>query len=279
MSESSNNIQLGIVDAVSEENYHGGAGISRSDLMSMSRSVHHFFAKKDQKPKDAPALRFGTAVHLAILEPDRYDAKYQLVNKVDKRTKEYKEIVEAGFEALSFSDHDRIMAIKASLESNPLTKNLFNDGKAEQTLYWNEPNHDVLCKARIDYLRKDGIAVDLKTTLDASPQSFRKTLANYSYDVQAAHYLAGLNNCLGETFKDFLFVAVEKEPPFGVAVYRIDDASVEAGEEIRQRLLKRYVDFMKDTKQLQNKSCYPQKVMSISLPAYGFDINSRIGDE
>ena len=64
--------------------------------------------------------------------------------------------------------------------------------------------------------------VDIKTTVDASPSGFDKQVWQYGYGIQDAFYrrvcsLAGLD------VDDFIFVAVEKQPPYVVAVHVLSD--------------------------------------------------------
>ena len=56
----------------------------------------------------------------------------------------------------------------------------------------------------------------------------------FRYDVQAAWYLDGVNQGFAkgeQMFATFIFIAVEKEPPYGVGVYQLDEADVISGRE------------------------------------------------
>ena len=64
----------------------------------------------------------------------------------------------------------------------------------------------------------------MKTTEDASPRGFQNSLAKFRYHVQAAWYLRGL-----EGAEEFVFIAVEKKPPYLVAVYQASAAVIAAG--------------------------------------------------
>jgi exodeoxyribonuclease VIII len=73
------------------------------------------------------------------------------------------------------------------------------------------------------------LIIDLKTTDDASPKAFGRSAMKYRYDVQAAFYIdlyEAHYNCKCE---GFIFIAVEKTPPFGVGVYVIEDEDIERG--------------------------------------------------
>jgi exodeoxyribonuclease VIII len=54
---------------------------------------------------------------------------------------------------------------------------------------------------------------------------FKKSIKTYSYDLQNVHYDWLLKNA-GKEVNKFYFLAVEKEPPFAVGVYFINDKSL-----------------------------------------------------
>jgi exodeoxyribonuclease VIII len=74
-----------------------------------------------------------------------------------------------------------------------------------------------------------GVIVDLKTTRDASPDGFAKSVAQYRYHVQAAFYSDGYRAAFGEAPRGFVFIAVETEPPYLVAVYVASETMAQRG--------------------------------------------------
>lgn len=70
------------------------------------------------------------------------------------------------------------------------------------------PTTGLMLKCKFDWLRFDDDAVDVKTSLSASPYKFRQKLFDLHYDLQQAFYMyvAGL---AGITIGTFTFVAVE----------------------------------------------------------------------
>jgi hypothetical protein len=105
-------------------------------------------------------------------------------------------------------------------------------GKAEQSYFWTDVETREECKCRPDWHSADGkIIVDVKTTEDASPGKFlRSSVLGWRYHVQAAFYMQGL-----PTAEVFLFVVVEKKPPFAVAVYSLPQKLIDRGLEVLQR--------------------------------------------
>jgi len=233
---------------LSNEAYHADtSAISKSGLDLIHRSPAHYYAAKldpdrPAEKKDTPALRFGRAFHTLVLEPDLFFQEYAVLpEKVDRRTKAGKEAwaeFEAelgGREALTAEDGQRLGAMAAAVRAHPAAKLLLSDGVAEQSAVWDDFMTGARCKCRMDWWRgrrgrgPQRIAVDLKTTLNASRFAFRKSVVDYRYHVQAAFYSDGWKAVTDDEVRAFLLIAVEKDPPYGVAVYQLDEELVEAG--------------------------------------------------
>lgn len=140
-------------------------------------------------------------------------------------------------------------AMAAAVEGHPLAASLFlsQPGDPELSAYWTDPATGVLCRCRPDWWRADGVLVDVKTTEDASPENFARSINNYRYHVQAAYYLDGVREAVRQNPgclppgviepREIVFLAIEKKAPHAVAVYRIDDEALEIGRrEYRQDL-------------------------------------------
>jgi exodeoxyribonuclease VIII len=109
-----------------------------------------------------------------------------------------------------------------------------DNARTEVSLFANGED-GVLRKARIDALPEGGnVIVDIKSCQSADPDLMAKSVASYRYDVQAAYYL-DLCQLLGLDKTEFLFVCVEKQPPYAVAVYALDQQAIEWGRKQYQR--------------------------------------------
>ena len=138
-------------------------------------------------------------------------------------------------------DWDTAMAMRQAVWSHPASKSLLKrKGKTEQSLTWHHPV-GVDCKGRIDLLldgkgRQKPMIVDLKTTLDASPEGFARSVAKYGYHVQAAFYKDGMKH--GENRNcAFAIIAVEKAEPYAVGVYVLDDTAISQGRKDYEKVL------------------------------------------
>jgi exodeoxyribonuclease VIII len=110
-----------------------------------------------------------------------------------------------------------------------------------------------------------GIIPDLKSCLDASPEEFAKTIFNMDYHIQAAMYVDGLkaNNI---DAKVFVFVAVEKEPPFAVGVYVLDNDYIEIGRQQYKKALQILAQCIKDNKY----PAYSEDIVELKPPRWAF---------
>ena len=228
---------------VLESVYRADKAIAASDLKyAVSNGLQAFHTYKygiDNPPRVAtPAMKFGSMFHKAILEPKDFANCYQLLD--DKRSKRGKELALAfqtrGIETYTSTEFDTIAAIRKSLEKNAfVSKYLINDieGASEQSYWWTHKATSLQCKCRCDYVIHSDMVIDLKTTGEggASPDAFTRTIVNFKYHLQAAHYLQG-TGC-----KKFVFVAVEKVFPYTVAVYELSGSFIEKGFQLQEQTL------------------------------------------
>jgi exodeoxyribonuclease VIII len=88
----------------------------------------------------------------------------------------------------------------------------------------------IRCKIRIDYWLPDiELALDWKSTQDARPESFARSIATYHYHRQQAMYLRGLR-ANGIAAPRFRFVAQEKDGAFDFKVYALSSMDVAEGD-------------------------------------------------
>ena len=61
----------GIYRDISNSEYHSGEGLAASHFRELLRSPLHYITRVNTSSKETPAMKLGTAVHCAILEPER----------------------------------------------------------------------------------------------------------------------------------------------------------------------------------------------------------------
>jgi exodeoxyribonuclease VIII len=193
---------------------------------------------------------------------------------IDRRTTKGKEqyallLEEADLKCaqlISADDYKTVMNIMQSCRSHPMSKHLFSDGIAEQSVFWEDAETGVLCKARPDWLLggANPAILDLKSTEDASPDGFMRSAYTYRYHVQAAWYLDGLEAATGQKPDVFMFLAVEKKYPHAVAFYYADDAMLSVGRAEYRKALRTYAECMKTNVW----PGYEGKLRPLSLPRW-----------
>lgn len=232
--------------ALSNSDYHAHPAISKSHLDKVAKSPAHYwehYLSPDRVPQEpTPAMILGTALHTAVLEPQLWDQQFAVPPQAfDRRTKVGKELAQA-FEAeaegktvLTPDDADRIRRMADAVHRHPASSFLLElPGIREASYFWPDFDTGLECKCRPDWHSKDHrIIVDVKTTEDASPRGFAKSVANFRYHVQAFWYQRPFPEA-----EQFLFIAVEKSPPYLVAVYAATPAMVAAGGRAADRDLR-----------------------------------------
>jgi hypothetical protein len=257
---------------LSNEQYHADPSVSASHLHAVAKSPYHYWSRyldPNRSPVEpTAAMRLGSLVHCAVLEPEDLLQRYGVCGP--RNTKAGKEqadrMADAGIEAVSQSDMALALSMAASVRVHPAASALLAQGKAEQSFWWDDASTGLRCKCRPDWYY-GATVVDLKTTTDASPSSFARSIATFRYHVQASHYLAGLHGA-----ERFVFIAVEKTAPYAVAVYELDAAALAAGDELRQRDMRVIAD-CQATKEWPG---YGDDCQTLSLPSWALTANPTI---
>jgi hypothetical protein len=254
---------------ISNADYHADPAISASHLHAVAVSPYHYrkrYLDPDRQPLEpTAAMRFGSLAHCATLEPNDLLQRYGVCGP--RNTKAGKEQAAAmaadGIEAVSEADMVVALSIAAAVRDHPAAAALLASGAAEQSIWWDDAATGLRCKCRPDWL--DGTTVvDLKTTTDASPAGFARSVAAYRYHVQAAHYLAGLGA------ERFIFIAAEKTYPFAVGVYELDAAALTHGQALRDRDMRRIAD----CHAIGQWPAYGTGIETLSLPAWALRLDA-----
>ncbi len=170
-----------------------------------------------------------------------------------------------GKKVLSTPDWRTTKAIAARVKRHPEASELLKNGKAEQSIVWIDQDTGVKCKGRIDWIAigsVSSILLDLKSTNDASPIGFQRSIAKYKYYIQAAMYLDGMA-ALGFEQDAFIFAAWEKHSPYAPALYYASESLISAGRTEYKKLLKIYRNCLETDKW----EGYPSGIHEVSLPA------------
>ena len=255
--------------------YHQSEGISKHDLDLVNISPAHYKASKEfPKNEPTPAMQIGTLVHTAILEPHNFEASFTIAPDADKRTKDGKAAWEQAEREASLkgsilvksSDLDMVRAMTDQVNLHRSAKEALNaGGLVEASLYAGCPMTKVRRRGRPDLISRGNVIIDVKTCAKGAggKAEFAKAVANWRYDVQAAYYLDLARDC-GQAKEGFVFIVVEKEPPYAVAVYQLDLESIEAG----RRQYQKNLQMLSECIEFDEWPAYSSEVEVISLPKW-----------
>lgn len=241
-----------------------------SSLKHYAKSPAHYRENADNPQEQTAAMLLGSAVHCLCLEPDAFHGQYAVAPEVDRRTKSGKEEW-AEFEAehqgkgiITGEQHTLAQGMATSILAGKTGNLLTLCSERELTLTWEDQVTVLQCKARLDAVDLiNGLAVDIKTTEDASPKAFARTVYNYLYHGQAAFYLEGLHQN-GFTINRFLFLAVEKKPPFGKAMFLCSEELLASGRILFRECLARHAECL----EANAWPGYPETIHTLDLPAW-----------
>lgn len=204
----------------------------------------------------------GSIINLLVeKEPTLVDFIWEKIEDKHRKANEGKTIIKA-------EDFDTCMEMVKKVHAHPRCQEGLLQGVPEQSMYWIDRETGVLCKARPDFLRTNGVIIDVKTTQDASLKEFEKSIANFRYHVQAAFYIDGLATLFDLNPDDvaFVFIAVEKTAPYGISVFRCNHAMVEKGRQLYRRDLELYAKCLRDN----HWPSYTHEIQEIGLPAWAW---------
>ena len=268
VSEFKQGVELeGYISGMPDDYYHNTEGfISKSSLSSVKSSPFRFF--KGVKFKQTKAMEIGTAIHCAMLEPEKFAQTYKVMPELtDKRLKSYKDAKVEFFDygLLIGQDAKNINGMIEAINGNDAARELLqSDGWCEVSGFHTDQDTGIKLRHRFDKLTADGCGVDIKKTQSVHPDELSKAIHKYGYDMQDALYSDGYEAITGRKLNQFYFIFVEESYPHEVAVVYLDDISKQVGREQYKNLLVDYDYYRQNPHKVSNNT----EVNMISLPEW-----------
>lgn len=226
---------------VPEAEYHAasasGSHLSSGMLKEFRLCPAHYrdIVMGTAEKRDSDAFRFGRAVHKLVLEGENaFRAAFAVGGPVNGKTgrtfaagaRAFAEwLRENGLERHAVLTPEEAAAMRrmrdAALRHGEIAR-LFAAGWPERTVRadW----LGVACQARLDWLRSDGVIVDLKTVEDLS--RFEGDARRFGYLHQFAFY-RDVVRAAGGGETEMIVVALEKKPPWRAGVWRFSAETLE----------------------------------------------------
>lgn len=218
--------------------------ISFSSLKEFMRSPMHFkyfmttpSRAKKLPPATATALAMGKLIDCLILTPDKFDSmfavhSFNVWSFSDKPKFEIFCELNKGKLLVTKDEYEKALMIKESVMSNRDARKILDRVTQTQREYrWIDEETGIPCIAYTDAECDNIITAELKSTQNASPKSFEKDAYNFLYPFQTGFYKEAQFMC-NRVSKEYKYIVVEKELPFGVAVYTPTEAYIESGRKM-----------------------------------------------
>jgi len=223
----------GIVPGLDEREYHAHPALSSTQARQILDSPARYQWLQQQPRKSTAAFDLGTAVHTkvlgtganAITYPDEHLTPSGAVSTKAATVAWEEEQRAAGRVILSPNDFRRVDAMAEAVLAHDEARTLLEQpGIPEASIFGTCDQTGIDLRARFDFLPEwDGTAFDLKTTgTAATAHEFRRSVAQYRYDVQQGHYLDTLHFAAARSV-EYRFIVVESKAPHFVGVIQLDD--------------------------------------------------------
>jgi len=250
-------IKDGIHDDISITEYHENkTHVSATVLKYAKQSLKHFdYYRRGLIPReDKFHFGFGNAFELALLDPEGYTKQVAVIPdavwvekamkdnpelKTPRNSKIYqdekKKFLDENKGKYFINDEgpesfDAIEEMLSSCYQDKAIQALIKNTEYQLSLFWTDEETGVKLKTRPDICkRKKNVIVNLKTTLDGSPEAFSKDLKKYDYPLQAAIEITGcLRSGLMEQVDSYFWLVVEKVPPYNATIYEFREEDIGA---------------------------------------------------
>ncbi|EFO3076753.1 exodeoxyribonuclease VIII [Escherichia coli] len=265
-------IEPGIYYGISNENYHAGPGVSKSQLDDIADTPALYLWRKNA-PVDTTktkTLDLGTAFHCRVLEPEEFSNRFIVAPEFNRRTNAGKEEEKAflmecastGKTVITAEEGRKIELMYQSVMALPLGQWLVESaGHAESSIYWEDPETGILCRCRPDKIIPEfHWIMDVKTTADI--QRFKTAYYDYRYHVQDAFYSDGYEAQFGVQ-PTFVFLVASTTVECGrypVEIFMMGEEAKLAGQQEYHRNLRTLADCL-------NTDEWPA-IKTLSLPRW-----------
>lgn len=272
----------GIYFNVPEPIYRKARGVSQSMLKECEYSMLHYKTALTVKHKPTPEQVNGTLLHGLVLQrkelfavvpdnaPNKPTKKQLSAKQPSEDTKHAVQWWEAfrrlnpGKEFISREDADKLYAQRDAIMSHPDAAEMLSRSSKFEVAGFKKHHTGIMMKGLADCITTDDnnftVIPDVKTCRvgGASYSEFQREIPKWGYHRQAHYY----TEIFGASF--FLFICVEKEPPYAVACYQADYGMIARGHQENERDLMRVAE----CERTGIWPGYSSGIVSISLPEW-----------
>lgn len=244
------------------------ASASLNELIRRSPKQARHALDNPKEPTDT--FERGTALHMAVLEPDLFADHYVVIGKCEGRYNDGRpcaymgsfyrdgqsfckkhdpakgEPLAPGLTVMQEPEMDKVLGMRDAILSHRRAASLFEGaGEFELTMIFDDPDTGVRVKIRPDRLvERAGAIVDIKTTRDAAEWWFPGDAERRGYFRKLALYRRGLQ-ALDWPYRMTAVLAIESEAPYDLIPYLAEEKDLDSSDAEVSRLLARYDECQK----------------------------------
>lgn len=239
-----------------DDSYHAKRSefVTSSSLKDFIKNPKIYEAKQSGGVEKirSEALYMGTLIHQTVLEgPHATIASYDFNSPINPKTDEpysynskmfrtHEELALAeGKKLARYEDYGLAIQLRTAVFRHRIAKNLLSKGSPERVARCNYMG--LPCQIKMDFITPWGI-IDLKTTSDIERfnEGAYSDVHKYGYLNSAAFYRSVLHAFNPKVPKqDFYFIAVDKNEPYEVGVWKVSNEMLEVYEEENEEALLR----------------------------------------
>lgn len=271
----------GIFSGVPYEEYERWPGLRKTRLWTahIKTAEHYKWELDNQEIQERQCLLRGRALHVGILEPDRFERIYvpppkppEGAEKWDKRLKAHKaawaiwhtECEKQGYVELPLKEYEKVCRMRDRVWAHKTARHLLEGAQQTETsLHWHDDFTGLLMKCREDAFNT-GVQLDVKGCRCAATNPFGRDAYRYGYHFQSAIYHDARRQVWDGQLGEFVFIAVESEPPYCVKCHQIDPEDIELGRQ-QYRITLQHIQWCMKHDEWPG---YPDDIDALVLPSY-----------
>tara|TARA_R110000782_G_scaffold79933_1_gene158475 strand:+ start:2495 stop:3262 length:768 start_codon:yes stop_codon:yes gene_type:complete len=224
--------------AIGDEFYYGTLNklaLSSSSCKLLLDSPKTFYnVQKYGSNMSSPALLMGRVIHVMILEPEKFDDIFEIVDVTSKNTKAFKDAqLDNPKTCITRKDKEAGERMTDAFHRNEIAKSYLNGAETEVPMVDLVGGFPFRGKADI---KRGGEIIDVKTTTDL--KAFRYSADKYGYDLQCYIYC----NLFKTSYKDFTFIVLDKAST-DIGIYDVSEEFYKRGEAKFNRAISLYREY------------------------------------
>ncbi len=220
--------------------YRNAEGLANSDALMIENNPGDFLWSKSAPRNNAKSKTtdIGTALHCAILEPEKYK-EHIVVSALKGRTTkgfEAEQLENKGKVVLTKDEYDQVNLMAESVKAHPSAKYLLDlAGDCESSVFVKdrETGVELKCRPDKDCVESANIIIDVKTTANIddwrSDKEWVNPLYKFNYGHGASFYTDVLEQHYNTTIDSFVFLVIQNSVAlnrYPVAVFQISRAEL-----------------------------------------------------